>query len=497
MRLARVLNNSAALLVLDVLSKAMPLVVFPVVVRALGPTVYGKIGFASAVAGFFGLLASPGFSTYALREAARDESRVHFLVRHVLGARVAFAVGSYALLILFALTFAPRDFTTRLLIVLSGLVFLVNSIDAQWIFTARSRMWMVTMRGTAGQLIYGGLILTLIRRPADAWVMPVASVISLLAGTLLIWLPARHEYKIPWPEISPNLWRSFLPICMIMGLASMMSMIYDQIDTVMLRYMRTEAEVGLYVASYRLMTIAMSFAPILGTVFFPLLSETSGQIRELVLEPNRNEVGNAARNDETRNEVRDAVRENEQRYLRWLGQASLGLALPIATGGFILAAPLTRFALGLQYTGSAMLFRWLMLTIIAGPLASYFGSQLIPTAREKKYLYSVAAGAFVNVVLNLILIRRYGAIAAAFTTAISQGLVAFMNYYFSRDLPRPSLVKAFGLALIASLVMAAGLLWARTFPLHVVVLVALGALVYGAAYWTCRLLWNRSANAKV
>jgi O-antigen/teichoic acid export membrane protein len=463
MRLARVLNNSAALLVLDVLSKAMPLVVFPVVVRALGPTVYGKIGFASAVAGFFGLLASPGFSTYALREAARDESRVHFLVRHVLGARVAFAVGSYALLILFALTFAPRDFTTRLLIVLSGLVFLVNSIDAQWIFTARSRMWMVTMRGTAGQLIYGGLILTLIRRPADAWVMPVASVTSLLAGTLLIWLPARHEYKIPWPEISPNLWRSFLPICMIMGLASMMSMIYDQIDTVMLRYLRSETEVGLYVASYRMMGVAISFASILGQVFFPLLSETTGQDRE-----------------------------NEQRYLGWFGEASVGLALPIATGGFILAGPLTRFVLGVQYTGTAVLFRWLMLTIIAGPLASYFGSQLIPAAREKKYLLSVAAGAAVNVILNLFLIPRYGAIAAAFTTAISQFVVAFMNYYFVRDLSRPSLTVALGLSVIASAVMAAGLLFARSLiTLHVVLQIVLGALVYGAVYWAGRALSNR------
>ena len=42
MRLARVINNSAALLVLDILSKAVPLVVFPVMVRALGPTSYGK-----------------------------------------------------------------------------------------------------------------------------------------------------------------------------------------------------------------------------------------------------------------------------------------------------------------------------------------------------------------------------------------------------------------------------------------------------------------------
>ena len=464
MRLARVINNSAALLVLDILSKAMPLVVFPVMVRALGPTSYGKIGFATAVAGFFGLVASPGFSTYALREAAKDPGRVNFLVQHVLGARVAFAVVSYALLIAFALTLAPHDFTTRLLIVLSGLVFLVSSMDAQWVFTARSRMWMVTLRGTLGQLIYGGLILALIRRPSDAWIVPVASAFSAAAGMLLIWLSARREYGIPWPVIAPDVWRSFLPICLIMGFASLMSMIYDQIDTVMLRYMRSETEVGLYVASYRMMMIAMSFTPILGQVFFPLLSETVGQDHE-----------------------------NEQRYLGWLWQASMGLALPIATGGFILAEPLTRLALGSQYTGAGTLFRWLMLTIVSGPLASYFGSQLIPIAREKKYLASVLAGAVVNVILNLFLIPRYGAIAAAFTTAISQAVVALMNYYFVRDLRRPSLLRGLALSVTASGIMATGLLLARSLlPLHVVVQVVLGALVYASVYWAGRTLWNRS-----
>jgi O-antigen/teichoic acid export membrane protein len=463
MRLARVINNSAALLALDILSKAMPLVVFPVMVRALGPTAYGKVGFATAVAGFFGLLASPGFTTYAAREAAKDESRVSFLVQHVLGARIAFGVFSYALLVAFALIFAPRDFMTRLLIVLSGLVFLVSSVDVQWVFTARSRMWMVALRGTLGQLIYGGLILLFIRRPSDAWVVPVAGVLSLLAGTLLIWLPARREYHIPWPVISPAVWRSFLPTCLIMGFASMMSMIYDQIDTVMLRYMRSENELGLYVASYSMMTISMSFVVILGQVFFPLLSQTTGRDHE-----------------------------NEQRYLGWLGQASVGLALPIATGGFILAEPLTRFVLGAQYAGTATLFRWLTLTIIAGSLASYFGSQLIPIARERKYLAAVVAGAVVNVVLNLFLIPRYGALAAVFTTVISQAVVASMNYYFVRDLPRPSLRGALGLSVIASSIMAAALLAAGSvFPLHVVVQVALGAVVYFAVYWAGRALRNR------
>src|SRR5271169_3339883 len=94
--LARVVNNSIALVLLDLLNKAIPLIVFPRVVRALGPAVYGQLGFAAAVAGFFGLLASPGFSTYALREAARNSAEVPFLVKHVLGARIVFASASYA-----------------------------------------------------------------------------------------------------------------------------------------------------------------------------------------------------------------------------------------------------------------------------------------------------------------------------------------------------------------------------------------------------------------
>lgn len=97
-----------------------------------------------------------------------------------------------------------------------------------------------------------------------------------------------------------------------------------------------------------------------------------------------------------------------------------------------------------------------------------------------------------NVVLNLLLIPRYGPIAAAFTTAISQAIVAFMNYYFVRDLRRPSLLGALGLSVIASAAMASGLLLARSVvALHVLLQIGLGALVYAAVYWYGRILWNR------
>jgi O-antigen/teichoic acid export membrane protein len=461
--LARVINNSVALVLLDLLNKAIPLIVFPRVVRALGPAAYGQLGFAGAVAGFFGLLASPGFSTYALREAARNSEKVSSLVKHVLGARVVFASGSYALLALFTLFLAPPDGQTRLLIMLSGLAFVVGSLDTQWIFAARSRMSMIAVQGALAQLAYAGLILALVRGSRDAWIIPSATLLSLGLSTLLIWLPARRQYHIPLPEISPRTWRLFLPICLVMGFASLMSMIYDQIDVVMLKYFRPDAELGTYVASYGLMTMAMSFLPILGQVFLPLLSGTAGQNLDA-----------------------------EKKYLRWFGNATVGLAVPIALGGFILALPLTQFVFGSQYSGSGILFRWLMLTMITGPAAGYCGAQLIPNGREKKYLVSVLTGAVANVVLNLFLIPEYGGLAAAFTTAFSQGVVALMNYYFARDLTSPPLLAAVAMSVPASCLMAISLVTIRIlFPVHVVALVALGALVYLGAYALSLCLWNR------
>ena len=461
--LARVINNSVALVLLDLLNKAIPLIVFPRVVRALGPAMYGRLGFAAAVAGFFGLLASPGFSAYALREAARNSERVPFLVKHVLGARVVFATGAYILLAIFAWFFAPQDGQTRLLIMLSGLAFLVGSLDAQWIFAARSRMSMIAAQGALAQLAYAGLIFALVRGSGDAWIIPSATLLSLGLSTLLIWLPARRQYHIPLPEISPQSWRLFVPICLVMGFASLMSMIYDQIDVVMLKYFRPDAELGTYVASYALMTMAMSFPPILGQVFLPLLSGTAGQDRNA-----------------------------EKRYLRWFGNTTIGLALPIAAGGFILAVPLTRFVFGSQYAGSGVLFRWLMLTILTAPAASYFGAQLIPNGREKKYLAAVLAGAAANVVLNLFFIPRYGALVAAFTTAFSQGVVALMNYHFVKDLTRPPLLPAMAMSIPATVLMAISLVTAQVlFPVHILALLFLGALVYVSAYAVSLSVWNR------
>ncbi|HEX6881555.1 MAG TPA: oligosaccharide flippase family protein, partial [Terriglobales bacterium] len=100
----RVINNSIALLAMDLSSKIVPLVTFPWIVRALGPESYGKVGFAAAVTGFFGLLASPGFTAFGVREAARGDEPPRNLVQKLMSARIMLALTSYLLLLIFTFT---------------------------------------------------------------------------------------------------------------------------------------------------------------------------------------------------------------------------------------------------------------------------------------------------------------------------------------------------------------------------------------------------------
>jgi len=462
----RVVHNSIALLLVDIGNKILPLVTFPWIVRALGPESYGKVGFAIAVTGFFGLLAAPGFTNFGIREAARGLEPPRTLAQKLMSARLMLALTSYSLLIVFTFTLAPHDWMTRLLLLISGTNFVVTAFDVQWLFIGHSKMWRVSYAAIIGQVCYAAVVLGFVRRPGDAWLVPVATSCSLLGTAFVLIYRARKEFDIGLPKYLPEEWAKFLPVCAMLGLASMMSMIYDQIDTIMLRYMRSEAEVGIYAASYKLMGISMSFLPVLTQVFYPLFS------------------GEA---------VRGA--KNDRRYAQWMADASIALALPIATGGFLLAGQISRFVLGARYSGSDGLLRWLMLNLVSASLAVLFGSRLVPQGRERQYLLSVAAGGAVNVALNLYFIPKYGALAAVFTTIAAQLTVAGMAYYFGRDLHHADFRRPLAISIPACVAMAGSVLFVeRLGQINVLLLVGGGALVYGACFLAGLAVWKRFAG---
>jgi O-antigen/teichoic acid export membrane protein len=463
MSLRKIFSNSAALLCFEIVSKALPLITFPQIARALGPTNYGKIGFVTSLVGFFSLLSSPGFSTYGTREVAQDPGRARALMARIMGARLTFACISYLLLAAFTFTLAPPDPVVRSLILLTGLGLLVSSLDLQWLFAGQSRMWMIAITGIVAQVTAAALILILINEPGDAGILALVTALSPSVAVISRLIFARRNISLSFSELLPSAWRDILPVCFTLGLAGLMSLIYGQIDLVLLRYFRSDTEVGLYAASTRILGLSMSVIFIVGQVFFPLVYKAAKE-------------GAAP----------------EQKFLQWMWDALLAVAVPVSVGGMLLARPLTAFFLGPEYAEAEPLVRWLMPNVLATALAIYFGGRLVPHHRERRYLYCVIAGAGTNVVVNLMLMPRYGAMAAALATILSQIAVAFLASRYTRDLPAPRMVKSAILTLAASVVMVISLIYLQQIrSMHLNYLLVYGALIYGAAYWLISRLWRR------
>ena len=103
--------------------------------------------------------------------------------------------------------------------------------------------------------------------------------------------------------------------------------------------------------------------------------------------------------------------------------ASLLLGIPIVLGGLILGGELIPFLFGEQYLSSVLTFRILLLTILMGASAALIGNALISSGEQKVFAVYTTIGALTNVLLNVILIPRYGIVGAAIATILSQVLI--------------------------------------------------------------------------
>ena len=95
--------------------------------------------------------------------------------------------------------------------------------------------------------------------------------------------------------------------------------------------------------------------------------------------------------------------------------------MPIAVYILIYPTNVLKFVCGEQYVEAASALRVLMLCVFPMILSNLFGNQiLIPIGREKYYTQSVFVGMWINIIINLVMIPRFGAVGAAIGTLITE-----------------------------------------------------------------------------
>jgi O-antigen/teichoic acid export membrane protein len=194
-------------------------------------------------------------------------------------------------------------------------------------------------------------------------------------------------------------------------ISGFMIVIYYNLDIIMLQYMKSEFEVGIYSAAYKIYfvfiipfaLIFQSYQPKLTT----LISEMSALNKSVLKGYSALMLTAAILGGST---------------LFFLGK---WIVLTLYNSGYLLAAgPLSILSMNILIVGINMLF----------------GNPLTVWGKQKLYTVAVTSGALCNITLNILLIPKYSYIGAAFATLLSE-VAVFIGVFiiFNRIIYRLSL----------------------------------------------------------
>ena len=160
------------------------------------------------------------------------------------------------------------------------------------------------------------------------------------------------------------------------------------------------------------------------------------------------------------------------------------LAFPIALGIILVSDQLIPLLLGKEFIKSSNILKILILSTIIYIFTDVINSQyLIPNELDKTYTKSIVIGTISNILLNIILIKKYASIGAAYATFLSEFIVLIYQFInIRKNLPLLKYLKISIEFLIKALIMYIICSFINIFNLssiiNILIKVILGIVIY-------------------
>ncbi|NWF88556.1 MAG: flippase [Ignavibacteriaceae bacterium] len=379
--------------------------------RTLNSTGFGIIGFAAAIISYFILIVNFGFNNYATVEIAKDTSKIQTYVNNILSIRIFLSIILTAVLIVYLL-YSEKTLETKYVILITGITVYAHAIALNWVFQAVEKMQIIAIRQVMGGLLSLIGVLLFVKTPNDVIVASIIISLSLLLGnTWFIPIYQKMYGKIKF-EFDLRFWKELIQKSFPLAYAAVMIGVYYNLDLVMLGYMQSESDVGIFNAAFKVFLLGTLPFQLIFTSFFPSLSR----------------VG--------------LINSREFRTLLTnFGKTVIGTGLLSGTIILLFSDRIIFIIFGENYHNSVLPLSILAVNIVVIGFNVFLGNPLIAWGKNKEYSIAITAGAVTNIVLNFILIPKYNYVGAALATLASE-LAVFIGVFY--------LFKKFTLGLFSS-----------------------------------------------
>lgn len=399
--MGKITKNYIYNLLFQLLILALPLILSPYLVRVLGADQLGIYSFVTSTANIIVTVGLLGTYNYGCRQIAytrdiTEDSNTAY--NQILTIRILLGI---ALTIIYGIVcWVESEYSLYFLLYYSWVLSMI--IDPSWFFVGQEDMKATAIKNSAVRLITVALIFLFVKRENDLTAYVAIMGFSALICNVLLFLQVK-KYKVSY-HFSLEKVSYHLKGSLSLFWPQVATLMYLQVDKIMLKYLTSDiSQVSFYDYGEKIVTIPLTLITTLSTVMMPRIANEYA---------NNNTTG---------------MRE----LLIKAGKFSMMLAMPMMFGMAICANKLIPWYLGAAYAPSIMVIILVSPIIVTNSLSGISGNQyFVATDQTNLLLKAYVSAAILNILINAILIPKYGCNGAAIATVIAAIASVLIQYYY-------------------------------------------------------------------
>lgn len=439
----------------QILVLILPLVTTPYISRVLGAKNIGIYSYTISIVTYFILFGSLGIAMYGQREIAYLQDNKQKYSKTFWEIFILRFTTMFISMAIFYLVFARNgEYSVYYKILLLEMI--ANCLDISWFFQGLEEFKKVVIRNTIIKIISIVCIFAFVKNSDDLIIYFIIYVLSTILGNITLWTYlSKFLVKIKFKELNTI---KHLKPTIALFIPQIAIQIYTVLDKVMIGAIITDkSEVGYYEQSQKIIKMLLTVVTSLGTVMIPRMANTfiNGDTKKI------------------------------QEYMKRAFNFVFFIAFPMIFGTIAVSNNFVPLFFGQGYEEVSILMCVISPILLAIGLSNVIGTQyLLPTKRQKEFTISVVIGALVNFTINMILIKKHGALGASIGTVIAEISVTMIQFIFVRkDFKLLEILKQSIKYIIASLIMFAICIIIRNFIENslycIIAQVTIGTGIYG------------------
>ena len=440
------------------ISTILALVGIGFITRYLGTQGFGDYSTVLAFFAFFGSAAD--FGLYAI--TAREISRPDADERKILGNAFTFRLLSSVLVFLITPLFVyflpySHDVKLGILIAAASFVFSSTYMVLNGVFQKNLAMDKVATAEVIGKFIQIAIIITAVKHDLGFTVIIMSVLASMIFNffTVLFLVQKHIPLKL---QFDFSYWKKFFKEAAPLGASSLVVFVYFKIDTILLSILKTNTEVGIYNAAYKVIENVSYIPAMITGLIFPMFS------RHIF---------------------------SDKKHFSHLADETLKvfliLVVPMIIGTLFLSEGIIHLIGGNAFASASNTLRILIFALTFIFFGGLFNNILIASNHQKKMLWAFIGCAVFNIVANIIFIPQFSYTASAVISVITELSVAVIGLILTRKYVSytPS-IKSLPNILLSGFAMG---LFLFTFKNHgFSLLVILSSLVYIFFLWLTKTI---------